>query len=73
MNEYWKELINKYADGRPICNCGNAYYSTDGDYVTVGGTRHKDGKYCKYGCDANQYIAREEIAKKLLTNGEWKK
>jgi hypothetical protein len=45
----WKRLVQRYADGRAICNCGHAYYIT--------GTRS-----CEYGCEANIGRAKEELA-----------
>lgn len=44
----YKLLIERYADGRRICNCGSAY---------------KDGSgACRYGCSANQISAKHYIA-----------
>lgn len=48
----WQKLIVRYAGRRQICNCDEAYYD-------------KDGR-CRSGCSANQIIAKEEIAKKVL-------
>lgn len=65
----WKELIKKYADGRPICNCGDAYYSTGGQYWVVsknGMTEHNDGLYCKWGCQCAQSEAKEYVALKIV-------
>lgn len=66
----WEKLIKRYANGRLICNCGQAYYSLDGEAWIVGGP--DDGKHitdyphCKYGCQANQYAVKDEIAKAVL-------
>lgn len=58
-------LLTRYADGRTICNCGNAYYSDGGEYLRTGPngtTRHYDGKYCKGGCASAQISAIEHVA-----------
>lgn len=65
----WRLLVERYANGRPICNCRNAYYSTEevterrttgGPFITS--TRH----FCDGGCQANQYLVRDRIAEKVL-------
>ncbi len=48
----WQKLVIKYADGRTICNCGDAYYDETGN--------------CAYGCSANCLNAQEYIAKRVL-------
>ena len=50
--DYWRELVRLYANGRKICNCGDAYAKEDGR--------------CEYGCSAAQIFTREDIAKKVL-------
>ena len=65
MSSAWEELVARYADGRAICNCGRAYY-TEGGEVYRNGKIYHDGLYCEYGCSANQYGAKEGIAKKVL-------
>jgi hypothetical protein len=61
----WAQLVKRYADGRLICNCEQAYYSENGVYWNNGEVHH-DGKYCKNGCQANQYNLKDEIAKRVL-------
>ena len=68
MNEAWEILIKHYADGRTVCNCGLAYYSLDGKAVKVSGEEINNHPYCKYGCMANKWYAKDEIAKKVLTD-----
>lgn len=67
---HWRELIRRFANGRDICNCGNAYYANDGEYWLAGDPAgsppHQDGKHCKFGCQANILRARDELAEKLL-------
>lgn len=67
MSGDWEKLIKRYAGGRPICNCGQAYYATDGEYMLSGsGKIFHDGKHCKNGCDANKFLAKDEIARCVL-------
>lgn len=66
MGKYWKELIKKYADGRPVCNCGDAYYTPCGVGIDRDGRHRTDMLACNHGCGANQYEAKEEIAKKIV-------
>ena len=72
MCENFKKLIIKYAEGRSICNCGEAYLANcgeasildeNGDWKKV-----KDYPVCQYGCSANQIIAKEYIAKRVLAD-----
>lgn len=60
----WKDLIVLYADGRPICNCGDAYYSPCGKGYK-GGEYRTDLLACKHGCSANQMAARDYIAARV--------
>lgn len=72
MLEPWEQLIERYADGRPICNCRHAYYSKCGKGIIVkeDGSLEKftDGLACEYGCSANQIYARDYIAKRVLAD-----
>lgn len=69
MSGEWEALIRRYADGRPICNCGRAYYATDGEYTRYPAmTTHHDGYYCKHGCHANQYSVKDDIAARVLAD-----
>lgn len=61
----WRTLVEKYADGRQICNCGEAYYAEDGE-AWMGDKKITNAKHCKWGCSANQIFARDEIAAKVL-------
>lgn len=70
MSDEWRELVKRFADGRPICNCGQAYYSLDGKATIAGGPDH--GKkitnypHCKWGCQANQHAVKDDIARRVL-------
>ena len=48
----FQQAIKDYADGRKVCNCGEAY-------------RGKDG-YCDYGCSANQIFAKYDLVQRIL-------
>lgn len=71
----WEYLIERYADGQPICNCGQAYYSPcgQGSVLEDGRWVEKTGRLaCKSGCSANQLSAKEYIASRVLTDLEGK-
>ncbi len=62
----WERLIQRYADGRPICNCGNAYYTPCGKgFVSGSEVRRTDLLVCKDGCQANQYSVKFELAERI--------
>ena len=61
----WKTLVKRYADGRPICNCGDAYLAPVGEGYDADGNRRTDLLVCQYGCQANQIYAKEEIAERI--------
>lgn len=63
--EHFKELIKRYADGRPICNCGEAYCSPCGE-GRLNGEPRTDLLVCRYGCSAAKIDAKNEIAEKAL-------
>src|ERR1700691_4795579 len=50
--EAFEKLIARYADGRHICNCRQAYYNKNGQ--------------CEWGCSANQIFAKEEVGRRAL-------
>lgn len=65
----WNKLVERFADGRPICNCGHAYYAPvgTGSVLNNGIWKNRtDLLVCQYGCSTNQLRAKEEIAKKLI-------
>lgn len=67
--EAWCELVKRYADGRSICNCRQAYYTACGHgIIQIDGQWEKrtDMLVCKYGCEANLSIAKEEIGRRAL-------
>lgn len=47
----WRRLVERFADGRSICNCREAYLDEDGR--------------CAYGCSANLIRAKYEIARRI--------
>lgn len=64
----WQELVIRYAAGRPICNCGEAYYTPCGRGIDVDGIKVTNTLICEYGCSANKVIAKEEIAARVLAD-----
>lgn len=62
----WQDLVKRYANGRPICNCGDAYYTPCGRGIDGTGRERTDMLACQYGCSANQIFAKEEIAARVL-------
>jgi len=61
----WQQLVRNFADGRQVCNCGNAYYSPCGVGIDKQGRHRTDMPACRHGCSANQISAQEEIASKM--------
>ena len=66
MSEEWKTLVARYADGRALCNCRCAYYTPCGVGIDEQGNHRTDMLACKYGCSANEFTCRNEIAKRVL-------
>lgn len=69
MSEHaWMKLIERYANGREICNCGCAYYAPIGSvyYTLDGKKKYHESRACQYGCQANQYAVKEDIAQHVL-------
>lgn len=60
--EDWKSLVARYAAGRPLCNCKEAYYTPCGHGIDGNGERRTDLLVCQYGCEANRLFCRDEIA-----------
>lgn len=65
MRTAWQELIEKHADGRPICNCRDAYYSLTGT-AWRGTEKIEKHPICAGGCQTNWIEAKEYIAKRIL-------
>lgn len=61
----WHALVVRFANGRPLCNCRDAYYATDGKGYR-GGERVADLHHCKDGCSANILTTRDEIAQRVI-------
>lgn len=51
-DENYMVLVERYADGRKLCNCREAYQGKAGG--------------CDYGCSANQIFAKYEIADRVV-------
>ena len=66
----WKDLVQRYADGRHVCNCGDAYYTPCGVGLLNDGTAVTDALVCRYGCSANQLDAKKDIARRVLEDFE---
>lgn len=64
----WQKLIKRYADGRQICNCGDAYYTPCGVGIDCDGNHRTDLPACQYGCSANQLFTRDDIARRVLAD-----
>ena len=64
VEDHWRMLVRRYADGRSICNCSEAYYSENGEYY-LNGEKKTDGKFCRHGCQANQWSAKYDIARRI--------
>lgn len=61
----FEKLIERYADGRQICNCRNAYYENCG-HAIKGDKEVFDYPACNHGCSANQISAKEYIADRVV-------
>jgi len=60
----WCRIIERFADGRQICNCGEAYLTPCGE-VWINSERMTDYPICQYGCDSAQYQAKLYIADRV--------
>lgn len=69
-HDAWEILVAKYADGRPLCNCKEAYYTPCGKGIDGSGMERTDMLACQYGCSANKIFTRDEIAEKILKDFE---
>lgn len=68
--DYWKELVEYYADGRTVCGCGEAYSFPCGEGLVLdpvsGEVEHRnDLMICRNGCSANQLDAKRDIAERV--------
>jgi hypothetical protein len=51
----WEKLIAHYADGKPICNCRDAYYTPNEEGNLV----------CRYGCSTAKLHAKQYVAERV--------
>lgn len=65
MTTGFQKLIQRYAKGKTICNCQEAYYENCGEGY-LNGKHRTDLPICKHGCSANQIAAKEHIAAAVL-------
>ena len=66
----WEQLVEKFADGRSLCNCRQAYYSPIGKGIScIDGhlIELHNMPVCKDGCSANMLRVKEEIAERCLS------
>lgn len=63
--EAYKQLIEYFAKGREVCNCGEAYLSNTGEAI-INGERVYDYPICQHGCSSNQISAKREIGRKCI-------
>jgi hypothetical protein len=61
----WKELVRRYADGRPVCNCGEAWEYPCASGIDANGVKRDDMLACRYGCSANLIDAKYEIGRRV--------
>lgn len=52
----WEALVERYKGDRKLCNCRQAYY-----YTTDEGHQA-----CRYGCQANQLAAKEDVGRAVV-------
>lgn len=55
---FYQALVRRYSNGRPVCNCGDAYE----------GVAEFDGKKyrcCPGGCSTNQLTTRDEVCRRV--------
>jgi hypothetical protein len=67
MADEWRKLIKRYANGKPLCNCDEAYYTPCGKGYDETGARRDDMLACEWGCQANQHAVKDYIAGQVLT------
>lgn len=62
----FEKLIERFAEGRQICNCRKAYYTPCGHGIDRDGSYSTTMNVCKHGCSSAQIEATEYIAKKVI-------
>lgn len=76
MADEWKTLVQRYAAGRQVCNCGGAYYTNCGtasklDAATGQWVTTHDNPCCQHGCQANLHAVKDDIAKRVISEIGW--
>jgi len=62
----WRQLVFDCANGRKVCNCGQAYATWHEDGCYVSGYSGECGHWaCAHGCQSAQLYAREHVASVL--------
>ena len=61
----FEKLIERYSEGRKICNCKQAYYTNNG-HARINGVDVYDYPVCDHGCSSNQIRAKEYIADRVV-------
>ncbi len=64
-NSSFARLIERYADGRTICNCRESYLSPCG-HAIVNGKEVFDAPTCKHGCTTNLIQAKYYVADRVV-------
>ena len=64
QNDAFTKLLLRYADGRQLCNCNEAYEGLVKAYVVGKGYVMVPG--CVHGCSTNKIDAKEEVAERLV-------
>ncbi len=61
----WQMLIERYADGKPICRCGQAYYTTCGRGYSEGDWP-EDPDVLPLSCKETIFGTHEYIAERVM-------
>lgn len=65
-DQNFKKLVKFFADGRTVCNCGQAYLTNCG-VGYIGFAKVMDIPTCAGGCSSAQISAKYEIADRSVT------
>lgn len=65
----FERLVARYANGRALCNCNQAYYTNSGRGWIPDGKgnweERNDCPDCQHGCSSNQIRTKLEIAERV--------